>query len=198
MPWRTRFGGLLGIGLATLALALGPTTARAEGPYPPPGDIFIISGDGTLTPPVSLSPSSGTYSFTTTGAADDFCLYYSDGDIPSNFLPELGFCNLTSSGTFTNQVCGTGTATSSNATTVTTTAVEGEGEGTVSSVAYTISFTAGVGTLTGTAFEGPDPGEAAGNNVTLTGTLTLTPTVGNCLSGVTGFHLAGTIVATDQ
>src|SRR5467141_1187134 len=114
MLWRARFGGPFAIGLATLALAIGPTTARAEGPYPPPNDIIIISGDGSLTQPVSLSPSSGTYSFNTAGGADDFCLYYSDGDIPSNFLPELGLCNLSSSGTYSSQICGNGTDISSN------------------------------------------------------------------------------------
>lgn len=83
-------------------------------------------------------------------------------------------CTITASGTYTNIVCGTGTA---NGTATVTSAGETE------TISFSITFVGGQGKLTGTTSDG----DAAN------GYVNITPTGGNCASGVTQFTASGEV-----
>jgi hypothetical protein len=80
-------------------------------------------------------------------------------------------------------VCGTGTADGTAAVVT----VEG-----TFNVSFHIAFTAGTGVISGTVTS--NPGAAAGDDDTggtVSGDVVLTPTGGNCVTGVTQFRATG-------
>jgi hypothetical protein len=129
---------------------------------------------------VILDFDHGSYTFTGTGT----CVV-NEGN-PGD--PRVANVTIASSGTYANQICGTGTATSASGN---TTVKQGTTD-LVNSVAYSIDFKGGTGPLTGTANHQKD-----NNPVKLAGVVNITPSQGSCAtgtgptSGVTQFSVAG-------
>lgn len=151
------FGGAACVALAGI-IALNPLLAHAQG-------VGVIAFQGhttTLTPvPWVGTPAAPIFTFNTNVVASiSLCAELGvdvDGD---GTLPEAGTCSISSSGTYTNIVCGTGTATG-HAT------VDGP-EGNV--LNYTITFVAGLGVLVGSGADSD-----GGNSGTDVGIVDITP-----------------------
>jgi hypothetical protein len=127
----SRLLGLVGTFLTMSALAVAPLTASAaDGDT----DFGHEVGHTTGLTPVQLLGGSGSYSF-----SSDVCVFVSTDAFP----PEFGTCGTTSSGTYSNIVCGTGSASGSATFT--------EADGGSDTFSYTITFVAGVGVLQGGA-----------------------------------------------
>ncbi len=136
MKNRMKLLGLVGTVLAAGAIAAAPVIASADDDAV---DAAVFTGQTTSLTPVQLALGSGAYSFQTTSLAGGApsCLGVSTDSLPSEVAAG---CTVTSSGTYSNIVCGTGTATG-NATIT-------ESDGSTENVnGYTIIFVAGVGVL---------------------------------------------------
>jgi len=95
--------------------------------------------------------------------------------------PGAGLCNLTSTGTYANTVCGTGSASGQATVTGTTVALGSATFG------YDINFFAGVGVITPSA-----PGSTSD---VVAGVVLIVPTSGNCVTtNVTTFTAVGAAV----
>ena len=136
-----RFLGTVGAVCAAVAVALVPTLGHASD-----GDVDVIWFAGSTTalnPGVQLVGGSGTYSFNTSSfeGLPGICGYISTDTTP----PEVaaGSCSVTSSGSYTNIVCGTGSVIGS--TTVT------EADGGSDTYGIDITFAAGLGVVTSTS-----------------------------------------------
>jgi len=134
------------------------------------------TGAATPTPAVGLTGGSGTYTFSgpahCTGSGED------DGNIVAQAV------TISSSGDYSNIVCGTGGVTN-GVSTVTL----GDDTWTVN---YKITFAGGQGALTGTA---SDSSDGDSGTLTVAGTASIVPTGGNCASGVTAFTVVYNIAA---
>jgi hypothetical protein len=130
-------------------------------------DTIDFTGNTTALTPVQLVGGSGTFAF-----GSNLCEMVSP--------PEAGSCSIAASGTYVNIICGTGTVNG-------TANISGP-DGT-ETMTFSIAFAQGSGTLTGnmSADDGP---------ATVAGTVEITPTGGNCASGVTQFQVAGHLTIT--
>jgi hypothetical protein len=189
---RTKLG-LASIATTVVALAVvsGPAQARDH-------TAFNFNGTtGTsLSPAIPAPPNgqgqTGTYTFTGNvpdpTSATPSCVYQDFSTTPPVVTnPCSG--TISSSGTYTNQQCGTGTATGTATISGFTPAVEGP-----FTTSYTIVFAAGRGTLTVTGGSDADGDTGATGG----GTVILTNFTGeNCVTtGATGFTVNGTVSAT--
>jgi hypothetical protein len=122
-----KFMTMLGTVLAAGAIAATPLAASASD-----GDVdaAVYVGHTTSLTPVLLVGGGGTYSFTS-----DVCAGASS-DV------DAGLCTISSSGTYSNIVCGTGNVLAGSTATTT------EPDGASDTVGITITFVAGVGVLT--------------------------------------------------
>jgi len=170
-------------------LALSALFAMAGSAFaqevPVASDVAAFGFTGTAAANVAAVGGSGTYSFAGSTLACDVA---SDPGDASD-LPSLHDCsqNITSNGSFTNIVCGTGTATGS------TTLTPEPGES--ATIHYTIVFVGGVGVLVADPTTSTWTGEAAvvgGGPVLLTG---LGGDETDCVDGVAGFNITGAAVA---
>lgn len=128
MNLRVKFAGMA---MSAAALALvAATPASAAGP----GASAYVGQTTSLTP-VAVQGGGGAYTFNSLLCVGAYVNSTS-----------AGACVITSSGTYSNIVCGTGSA--SGSATVTWTGPIGSGSETVS---YGITFVAGVGVMTGGA-----------------------------------------------
>ena len=155
------FGGAACVALAGI-VAFNPLLAHAQGV----GVIAFQGNTTSLTPvPWVGTPASASYTFNTHVVAGvSLCAELGvdvDGD---GALPEAGTCGISSSGTYTNIVCGTGTATGS----ASVTGPEGYG------INYTITFVAGLGVLLGSGAD-----TDGGNNGTDVGIVDIAPNTDN-------------------
>jgi hypothetical protein len=165
MKTRFKMVAMLGTVLAAGAIAATPLAASASD-----GDVDAAAwvGHTTSLTPVLLVGGGGTYSF-----SSDVCAGASS-DV------DAGLCTISSSGSYTNIVCGTGTVFSATATTT-------ESDGASDTVGIAITFVAGVGVVTGA----PSATTVAGVAV-LVGTGPGT----NGSTCVTGFDVVGAAVLT--
>jgi hypothetical protein len=189
-----RLAGLAGAALAVAAGLVGsPITGSAADN--PDVDAVLFSGvTGALAPtlpPISAAPNGilqpGTYTFS------GGCIAGASTDIPTD-LPEVATsCNISSSGTYLNLICGTGTASG-------TSTVSSAADGTVSG-AYTIVFVAGFGVLQNALIGNPPttPNPGLSPEGAAVGVVDIVPsnaTSGGCVTAavstftVTGFTLA--------
>jgi hypothetical protein len=141
MKNRIKIVSMFGTLLAAGAIAAAPVVASAadDGDV----DVAAFTGQTTSLTPVQLVMGSGNFTFTTTslaGGAPSCAGVSTDATPPEVFTS----CTITSSGTYSNIVCGTGTATGTS-TSVTEPDGSAEAMGT-----YTIVFAAGVGVLVDT------------------------------------------------
>jgi hypothetical protein len=163
-------------------------------------------GDGTANPITGdprlddtdegTAANDGTYGFTTAGAATGAaaCIGVNDDQgrtgWPSQLPADGDTGDITSSGDYNNQICGTGTATSRPGTTITSD--NGRMPG-VSDATYGIVFIAGQGQLDISSISGPPstpPGYTNANGPE--GVVNITPTHGNCINEpVTEFQATG-------
>lgn len=127
---RIKLLSLVGTVLAAGAIASAPLAASAADGD---SDVAVFVGHTTGLTPVQLTGGSGSYGF-----VSDVCAGASTDTTP----PEVATCGISSSGTYTNIVCGTGSAAGS------ATATEPDSTDTFS---YSILFVSGVGVLTGGA-----------------------------------------------
>jgi hypothetical protein len=129
---RIKLLSLVGTVLAAGAIASAPLAASAaDGDT----DVAAFVGHTTGLTPVQATGGTGSYSF-----VSDVCAGVSLDATP----PEAGTCSITSSGTYSNIVCGTGSASGS------ATATENV-DGAADTFSYTITFVAGVGVIQGGA-----------------------------------------------
>jgi hypothetical protein len=144
---------------------------------------------GNLTPPIPAAANdpggpttteTGTYQFA--GNATCVAVEGDTGDAATN--SGVYSTHITSSGNYTNLVCGTGTATSTAANTTLSGFPSPEGP---VNTAYTIRFTAGAGALQITGGFTPQHSSVTGG-----GYVQIVPAQGNCANtDVSAFTVAG-------
>lgn len=145
-------------------LIMGGTLGMVNASADIRGDIIVFTGaTGSLVPPVQAVGGSGSFAF-----ASKTCAIV-DTDHGA------GTCAISASGSYVSFVCGTGTASG------TATVVGSNGE--TETLSFTITFNGGQGELFGTT---SDLDNAAG-------VVNITPTGGNCATGVTQFTATGVI-----
>lgn len=173
MNLRTKVLSVAGTILAAGALTLSPLAASAD------VDAVVFAGaTGTITTVPLIGPSNpdpGSYTF---GSA--ICAGASVDTAPAG--AQAGTCVIASSGTFHNIVCGTGSA--AGTATVSAGGLLPSAEQT-ETITYSITFVAGVGLLTGSSSDGD----------TTAGVVSIIPTGGNCVQGVTQFTASGAVLA---
>ena len=147
MNLRTRVcGGIAGVAVAAV-LGFNAIPAHAQGV----GAIVFQGHTTTLTPvPWAGTPAGATYTFSTVAP---LCAEVGV-DVDGDGTPEAGLCGISSSGSYTNIVCGTGTATGNAG-------ITGPEP---YSINYTITFVAGLGVLVGSGgdTDGGPSGPAVG------------------------------------
>lgn len=188
----------LGVLCAAAALTMGPTMASAAGVD---AAVFVgttstlsCSSSGLLpaTPTCTgtglpIIGGSGGYVFTTNGLV---C----EGLVSTDVPPEAGdpdvatSCSISSTGSYTNVICGTGLASG------TANLSSGGDPDDSYTASYSIVFVGGIGVLTGsvTANGGDDNGATVAGVLSLSPTAALPPT-GEC---VAGFDVAGVVATT--
>ncbi|MGH2955734.1 MAG: hypothetical protein ACRDL6_01905 [Solirubrobacterales bacterium] len=97
-----------------------------------------VAGQATTSPPVQLQGGSGTYEF-------QDLVFACEGTIDGQ--TDVAVFDITTDGTYVNEVCGTGEAHSTTGNGVVTQSLMGN-QGKTFEAQYDIVFTAGVGTLT--------------------------------------------------
>jgi hypothetical protein len=165
---------VLSLAVVAAALFALPSAASAD-----TGGCVFQGLAGQISPGVMLVGGSGAYTFSTP-----------DGSVATQCSINNGAAQqskIVSSGTFANIVCGTGTA-DGNPTGTTINAGGGAAE--ISSARYHIDFRGTQGTLDVTQVNGSP--ETLGP---VNGHVSITPTVGNCSTGVTAFEVAGVLAA---
>lgn len=154
------------------AFVVGPASALAETP-PVDGAHCAFTGATVSLDAVPIMGGTGNYHFQGTGT----CALH--GDAAETGVVAIG---IDSSGSYVNQVCGTGTADGS----ATITGPSAELPATIN---YHIQFVAGVGVLTVTGGSHADGSGAQGG-----GGIDITPTnIGGCVTApALGFNVEGT------
>jgi hypothetical protein len=166
---------MIGTVFAAGVLAASPLVASAEGTVDLDTAVYVgQTPPGGLTP-VLLVGGGGSYTFNSiacAGASVDL-----DGAVPDPTA--VGLCSITSTGTYTNTVCGTGTVNAGSTASIT------EADETYNA-SITITFVAGVGVVQGSVGADPVVGVAV-----LLPTSPATPPA--C---VTGFTVVGAAATT--
>jgi hypothetical protein len=169
---------LLSLAVVAAAMVAVPSAASAD-----TGACVFQGLAGNINPGVMLVGGTGAYEFSTPTTSPrnqaTLCSY-------NNSAPAVS--KIVSKGTFVNMICGTGTADGTEAETKIDQGADGTNE--ISSAAYHIDFRGTQGTL--------DISRVNGRTETLgpvNGHVSITPTVGSCTTGVTGFEVAGALAA---
>ena len=205
MRMRTK---ILGIAVVMVGLAVpgGASTHRvAAQELPSVSDVVVWSGCTNFLTPVQLVGGGGVYGFTTNtpcnppfNVVPDFCFIVSDldaEDIPGNIVPELiGNCTKQASGSYVDMVCGTGTTGGSPLAPTDAATMWADDPPFVNNVAgpayatarYSVVFVDGQGILIGIAAEADSPPV-----IRALGFVSIMPTSGNCVTGVTQFRVTG-------
>ena len=153
-----RLSLLLGLALVAGVVAAVPSASAAS-----VNANCAVAGTADVSPAVQLQGGGGSYTFNN-------LLFACAGTV--NGVTDVATSNVTTSGTYTNSICGTGTADSTTSTG--SIAVSAKGNTGTFSAPYHIDFTAGVGTLT---FKSPASGS---------GTIDIIPT--GPLAAADGVH----------
>jgi hypothetical protein len=157
MSIKTRFLGVAAAAVAVVAGQALPASAATAGTVVFDGHTSSVtcapSGTTIGCPGVGIPyvGGVGTYSFATgsgVGGIPPFCLEAGFNSGPSVFVTDE--CSISSSGSFSNIVCGTGTA-GGTATIAAGTPAVNVGGNPATGASYAIVFVAGVGVLEGTA-----------------------------------------------
>jgi hypothetical protein len=172
---------LLGTATALVAgavVSLWGTVGVTAQELPAGFDAAVFTGAaGGITPPVQTVGGTGTYSFSGSCTV-------AVGDSEVGGAPEVpSSCTITSTGSFTNVVCGTGLVTGS------ATINEGAPDPSTISANYTIVFVGSVGVVVSTSVtesDSPPPAAAAG-------VVQILPTTGNCVTPVSQFAVSGVL-----
>jgi len=153
MKIRGKFVALAAAGICTVGLSMGPRAAMAASPV----DVLVFHtspAQATVCWVQNRCGSTQLYSFNTNSGA---CT-----GVDFNPVPATGGCAVSSDGSFSNVVCGTGTVNSPGTNPVGQTTIT-ESDGDSYSVSFLLVFVAGVGVLEGTANEnGTHSGPAVG------------------------------------
>jgi hypothetical protein len=181
-----RLRGILALSIPTTALALLAPAVPAEAA----GDSAScsVTGSATTNPAVQLQGGSGSYSFDVS-IAGSTALQFNCLGVNASGQVDVETLSVSSTGTYSNIVCGTGSADGTNTgITATSLGVPGTtnltGNWTGKNLSYHIDFVAGVGVLRFT-----DSGTSGGGVVTITASNPQTDGV-NCTNG---FKVVGVV-----
>lgn len=121
---------LVGTVVSAGALAGVPVVHAADGD----NDVAVFVGQTTGLTPVQAVGGTGTYQFSSIACAG----------VSTDTVGDVGTCSITSNGSYSNIVCGTGGANGSATVTENT-------DGGTDTFSYGITFASGVGVITGGA-----------------------------------------------
>jgi len=174
-----------GIGAVAMVAALAATPMAASAAE---AEAIVFAGvAGSITPPITVLPGTGTYNF------GGNCLAGADTDDPI-LVSTSGGCTINSNGDFVSVTCGTGLAIGMNVAGFSGGASIAEHDGETVSIQYVIVFVAGTGLELGTSHAADDDTAAGG---AVAGVVNIVPAgtppgnVESCVTGVSAFTVTG-------